>query len=195
MVFKKEERFTMILRFIYIILLASIAKSFNLNDKSFDLNSRYNQSIGVQHETLEQRKPSLPLEDLINENEYIFGPGDGVYINIVTSNKIVNLNLFVSPTGDILIPVVGIVNVNGLTLKNGFLKMHKDNGLVRDVFTEEQIHRLSGYIGIGHVRYPTAGKIDISEAQPFYVNSPHGIVLVHNGNLVNTAKLRKELLI
>ena len=123
MVFKKEERFTMILRFIYIILLASIAKSFDLNDKSFDLNSRYNQSIGVQHETLEQRKPSFPLEDLINENEYIFGPGDGVYINIVTSNKIVNLNLFVSPTGDILIPVVGIVNVNGLTLKNGFLKI------------------------------------------------------------------------
>ena len=77
--------------------------------------------------------------------------------------------------------------------KNGFLKMHKDNGLVRDVFTQEQIHRLSGYVGIGHVRYPTAGTMKNAEAQPFYVNSPFGIVLVHNGNLVNTSKLRIEL--
>ena len=76
---------------------------------------------------------------------------------------------------------------------NGFLKMHKDNGLVRDVFSEEQMHRLSGSIGIGHVRYPTAGTMKNSEAQPFYVNSPFGIVLVHNGNLVNTSKLREEL--
>ena len=76
---------------------------------------------------------------------------------------------------------------------NGFLKMHKDNGLVRDVFSEEQMHRLSGSIGIGHVRYPTSGTVDITQAQPFYVNSPHGIVLVHNGNLVNTKKLRYEL--
>ena len=76
---------------------------------------------------------------------------------------------------------------------NGFLKMHKDNGLVRDVFSEEQMHRLSGSIGIGHVRYPTAGTMKNAEAQPFYVNSPFGIVLVHNGNLVNTSKLRDEL--
>ena len=76
---------------------------------------------------------------------------------------------------------------------NGFLKMHKDNGLVRDVFSEEQMHRLSGYVGIGHVRYPTAGTMKNAEAQPFYVNSPFGIVLVHNGNLVNTSALRDEL--
>ena len=76
---------------------------------------------------------------------------------------------------------------------NGFLKMHKDNGLVRDVFSEEQMHRLSGHVGIGHVRYPTAGTMKNAEAQPFYVNSPFGIVLVHNGNLVNTASLRDEL--
>ena len=76
---------------------------------------------------------------------------------------------------------------------NGFLKMHKDNGLVRDVFSEEQMHRLSGHIGIGHVRYPTAGTMKNAEAQPFYVNSPFGIVLVHNGNLVNTVTLREEL--
>ena len=77
--------------------------------------------------------------------------------------------------------------------KDGFLSMHKDNGLVRDVFSEEQMHRLSGDIGIGHVRYPTAGTMKNSEAQPFYVNSPFGIILVHNGNLVNTEILREEL--
>ena len=77
--------------------------------------------------------------------------------------------------------------------KDGFLSMHKDNGLVRDVFDESQMQRLSGNIGIGHVRYPTAGTMKNSEAQPFYVNSPFGIVLVHNGNLVNTLELRKEL--
>jgi len=77
--------------------------------------------------------------------------------------------------------------------KDGFLSMHKDNGLVRDVFDDSQMQRLSGHVGIGHVRYPTAGTMRNSEAQPFYVNSPFGIVLVHNGNLVNTADLRQEL--
>ncbi len=84
----------------------------------------------------------------------------------------------------------------GMAVMNeeGFLSMHKENGLVRDAFNEEQMIRLQGTAGLGHVRYPTAGTINISEAQPFYVNSPHGIVLVHNGNLVNTSKLRSELL-
>ena len=77
--------------------------------------------------------------------------------------------------------------------KDGLLNIHKDNGLVRDVFSEEQMHRLTGDMGMGHVRYPTAGTMKNSEAQPFYVNSPFGIVLVHNGNLVNTSKLRNEL--
>jgi len=83
----------------------------------------------------------------------------------------------------------------GMAIMNeeGFLSMHKQNGLVRDAFDEQDMIRLQGNIGVGHVRYPTAGTVDISEAQPFYVNSPHGIVLVHNGNLVNTSKLREEL--
>ena len=76
---------------------------------------------------------------------------------------------------------------------DGFLKMHKDNGLVRDVFNEQQMYRLSGSIGIGHVRYPTAGTMKNSEAQPFYVNSPFFIVLGHNVNLGNTSKLREDL--
>jgi len=77
--------------------------------------------------------------------------------------------------------------------EEGFLNIHKRNGLVRDAFDEPDMIRLQGNVGIGHVRYPTAGTVDISQAQPFYVNSPHGIVLVHNGNLVNTESLRDEL--
>ena len=77
--------------------------------------------------------------------------------------------------------------------EDNFLSMHKQNGLVRDAFNEADMIRLKGSLGIGHVRYPTSGTIDSSQAQPFYVNSPHGIILVHNGNLVNTVKLREEL--
>ena len=76
---------------------------------------------------------------------------------------------------------------------SGHLCMHKDNGLVRDVFNEDDMVHLNGNIGIGHTRYPTAGSYNYEEAQPFYVNSPYGLVLVHNGNLVNTNSLRNEL--
>jgi len=65
----------------------------------------------------------------------------------------------------------------------------KGNGLARDVFRERNVARLIGNIGIGHVRYPTAGFFTEEEAQPFYVNSPFGISLVHNGNLTNAAEL------
>ena len=73
------------------------------------------------------------------------------------------------------------------------LNMHKNNGLVRDVFNEETMLKLNGDFGVGHTRYPTAGSHNFQEAQPFYVNSPYGIVLIHNGNLVNVDKLRTEL--
>ena len=75
------------------------------------------------------------------------------------------------------------------------VKLHKDNGLVRDVFQNSQMQKLMGATyGIGHNRYPTAGCSDSEEAQPFYVNAPCGLSLVHNGNLVNTDKLRQELI-
>ena len=77
--------------------------------------------------------------------------------------------------------------------KNGVLNMHKDNGLVRDVFDEKNIIKLTGQYGLGHTRYPTAGSSSTSEAQPFYVNSPFGLVLAHNGNLVNASDLSDEL--
>ena len=69
----------------------------------------------------------------------------------------------------------------------------KQLGLVREVFREHHIQSLVGKIGIAHVRYPTAGGATRELAQPMYVNSPYGISIVHNGNLVNTSSLCKEL--
>jgi amidophosphoribosyltransferase len=80
------------------------------------------------------------------------------------------------------------------TLDGNTFHMHKGNGLVRDVFRTRNMRVLLGNAGIAHVRYPTAGSaVDHNEAQPFYVNSPFGITLGHNGNLTNTAQLQKEL--
>ena len=79
------------------------------------------------------------------------------------------------------------------TLDGARLRLHKHNGLVRDVFREEHMRMLRGRAGIGHCRYPTAGSAEAGEAQPFYVNSPYGIAFAHNGNLVNTDALRREL--
>ncbi|MCQ4346711.1 amidophosphoribosyltransferase [Pseudomonas stutzeri] len=80
-----------------------------------------------------------------------------------------------------------------VTSHDGRLFLRKDNGLVRDVFHTRHMQRLIGNIGIGHVRYPTAGSSSSAEAQPFYVNSPYGITLAHNGNLTNVDQLSREI--
>ena len=79
------------------------------------------------------------------------------------------------------------------TADGGKLRVHKGNGLVRDVFDEPAMALLSGRVGVAHCRYPTAGSEGSDEAQPFYVNSPFGIALAHNGNLINTDALRREV--
>ncbi|QEL55303.1 amidophosphoribosyltransferase [Chromobacterium paludis] len=83
----------------------------------------------------------------------------------------------------------GIVTANGKTFH-----MHKGSGMVRDVFRTRNMRSLLGNAGIAHVRYPTAGSAScLAEAQPFYVNSPFGLVLAHNGNLTNTEELKAEM--
>ncbi len=72
--------------------------------------------------------------------------------------------------------------------------MHKARGMVRDVFRTRNMRTLIGNVGLGQTRYPTAGNAySEEEAQPFYVNAPYGIVLVHNGNLTNAQALKAEL--
>src|SRR5512139_3485668 len=80
-----------------------------------------------------------------------------------------------------------------MTVREGALFVRKDTGLVRDVFQQRHMVQLVGNVGIGHVRYPTAGCDSADEAQPFYVNSPYGIALAHNGNLTNARELADEL--
>lgn len=80
-----------------------------------------------------------------------------------------------------------------VTCHNGRLFLRKDNGMVRDVFHTRHMVRLIGNYGIGHVRYPTAGSSSSAEAQPFYVNSPYGITLAHNGNLTNAGDIARDL--
>ena len=78
----------------------------------------------------------------------------------------------------------GIMTCDGLRVH-----LRKDNGLVRDVFQSRHMAQLVGGMGIGHVRYPTAGCDSQAEAQPLYVNSPFGLALGHNGNLTNAQAL------
>jgi len=81
-----------------------------------------------------------------------------------------------------------------VTAEGAKFHMHKGPGYVRDVFRTRDMRALSGRVGIAHCRYPTAGSAFASgEAQPFYVNSPFGIVLAHNGNLTNAGQLKQEM--
>ncbi|MFC4215616.1 amidophosphoribosyltransferase [Pseudophaeobacter arcticus] len=80
-----------------------------------------------------------------------------------------------------------------VTYTGEFFRERKANGLVKDVFSASDAETLRGKVGIGHVRYPTAGSLSAAEAQPFFVNAPYGIYLVHNGNITNTAEQRDKV--
>ena len=81
------------------------------------------------------------------------------------------------------------------TMDGNLMHLKKDLGLVKEVITEYDMTYLRGNAGIGHVRYPTAGSAnDPEQAHPFYVNSPFGIMLAHNGNLTNAKELRDDVL-
>jgi amidophosphoribosyltransferase len=81
-----------------------------------------------------------------------------------------------------------------VTMQGNKCFMHKARGMVRDVFRTRNMRALPGHLGLGQVRYPTAGNAHSEEeAQPFYVNAPFGLVLVHNGNLTNAHALKQEL--
>ncbi len=80
-----------------------------------------------------------------------------------------------------------------ITCEGSRFNLRKDNGLVSQVFRTRHMRDLLGNMGIGHVRYPTAGSASSAEAQPFYVNSPYGIALAHNGNLTNSAELAEDV--
>ena len=82
-----------------------------------------------------------------------------------------------------------------VTCEGERLHLRKDKGLVRDVFRTRNMLQLRGTMGVGHARYPTAGAASSAEAQPFYVNSPYGIVLAHNGNLTNAEELKRDLFV
>ena len=102
------------------LMVANLFGSFSLDNQFGSLGSS-----SIKTEAVKQNYLSEPLESLIDADKYILGPGDGIYLNIVTANQIVNLNLFISPIGDILIPVVGTVKVDGLTINQGFKVVQK----------------------------------------------------------------------
>ena len=81
----------------------------------------------------------------------------------------------------------------GIITYDGRFHIKKGNGLVRDIFSADNIKRLTGNTGIGHTRYPTIGGGRGEDAQPFFVNAPFGIIMAHNGNVINYAELETFL--
>lgn len=107
----------------------------------------------------------------------------------IVANSPVNLSLYDALT---VLQHRGQDAAGIVTLDHNNFRQRKANGLVRDVFQQKHMMRLRGNIGIGHCRYPTAGSSSAAEAQPFYVNSPFGIALAHNGNLTNAVELKQK---
>ncbi|VAW64562.1 Amidophosphoribosyltransferase [hydrothermal vent metagenome] len=104
-----------------------------------------------------------------------------------------------SPVNQLLYDALTLLQHRGqdaagiVTSEGNKFHLRKSNGLVSDVFHADSMSQLAGNMGIGHVRYPTAGCSSAAEAQPFYVNSPYGIAMAHNGNLTNAESLKAQL--
>ena len=111
-------------------------------------------------------------------------------IAAIVSNQNVNQDLYDALT---VLQHRGQDAAGIVTCEGSRLHLRKDNGLARDVFSNSQMLNLIGTMGIAHVRYPTAGCTSSEEAQPFYVNSPFGLTLAHNGNLTNTEELKIQV--
>ena len=90
----------------------------------YDFDAEFKNTIpSIENETIAKNDSYFPLEETIDKDSYFVGHGDGFYLNIVTSNKVINLNIFITPIGDVLIPVVGVINVDGLTINQAFSKI------------------------------------------------------------------------
>lgn len=111
-------------------------------------------------------------------------------VGIVTQYESASLELYEALT---MLQHRGQDSAGMVTFDGRFFHERKDNGLVREVFKQHHLEKLIGKIGIGHVRYPTAGSLGVENAQPFFVNAPFGLQLIHNGNLTNTALLREDI--
>ena len=113
-------------------------------------------------------------------------------IAAIVSNQNVNQDLYDALT---VLQHRGQDAAGIVTCEGSRLHLRKDNGLARDVFSNREMLKLKGNMGIAHVRYPTAGCTSSEEAQPFYVNSPFGLTLAHNGNLTNTEELKIQVFV
>lgn len=82
----------------------------------------------------------------------------------------------------------------GIATYDSKIHVKKESGLVRDIFGTEDMMRLKGNVGVGHTRYSTVGGLAVEDAQPFFLTAPYGIVMAHNGNLVNFHELKKEII-
>ncbi len=108
----------------------------------------------------------------------------GVYDNEEVIGKLYSAMLTIQHRGQ---------DASGMLTYDGHYHIKKGKGLIRDIFDERNIARLKGHVGLGHTRYPTVGEGSVEDAQPFWINYPFGMAVVHNGNVTNFHDLKKEL--